>query len=459
MKNPIRFIALVAAIAASAATAAIPEVSGVTMAQPGTRKVTIAYTLSGGPAVVTFAVQTNANVNAAADDPGWTSIGGEAVCNAKGDVWKLVTGDGAHAITWRPDETWPDHVIPAGGARAVVTAWSPENPPPYMVVDLSAGALPNTQRYYPAVDFLPGGLLGNDDYRTTSLVMRKCPAAGVEWTMGSVAESGRSTTNGRENAHKVTLADNYYLGVFPVTQSQYALVKSGTTRPSPSCFQYEADKKMRPVENICWNEVRCSNGEASGAATYFWPNAPHASSFLGCLRAKTGIAFDMPSEAQWEFACRAGNGEGKWGDGSDYLSSTTDANLSMLACYGRANIQNSVSEGNTTWSAADGGTTPVGTYAPNAWGFYDMNGNIYELCLDWFEDDITGYGGAINVDSAAPANNLSGSAGTYRVWRVGSYRHGASGCRAAARSEAIVNGRYNICGVRVACPAAVATAE
>ena len=169
MKNSIRFIALIAVVAASAATAAIPEVSGVTMAQPGTRKVTIEYTLTGGPAVVTFAVQTNANVNAAADDPGWTSIGGEAVCNAKGDVWKLVTGDGAHTITWRPDETWPDHVIPAGGARAVVTVWSPENPPPYMVVDISAGAQPNTQRYDPAVEFLPGGILGNPDYRLAEL--------------------------------------------------------------------------------------------------------------------------------------------------------------------------------------------------------------------------------------------------------------------------------------------------
>ena len=455
MKNPIRFIAFVAAIAASAAIAAIPEVSGVTMSQPGTRKVTIGYTLSGGPAVVTFAVQTNANVNAAADDLGWTYIGGEAVCNAKGDVWKLVTGDGPHEITWRPDETWPDHVIPAGGARAVVTVWSPENPPPYMVVDISAGAQPNTQRYYPAVEFLPGGILGNPDYRESSLVMRKVPAADVEWMMGSIAESGRTAS--KEASHKAKLDENFYLGVFPVTQSQWALVQ--TTRQFPSCFQYEADKKWRPVENICYNEVRLCDATTSDNSAYYWPNNPHGGSFLGRLRTKTGIAFDMPSEAQWEFAARAGNGESKWGDGSDYLSSSTDANLTALACYGRANIQNQVSEGNTTWSAADGGTMPVGTHNPNAWGFYDMYGNVFEMCLDWCEDDISAHGGAVNIDDAAPAKNLSGNSGVYRVCRGGSYRHAAGSCRSAYRTECIANGRYNIYGLRVACPAAVATAQ
>ena len=433
------------------------DVTNVQMEQnPNNCLVTITYELSG-PAIVTLDILTNATPNAAT---GWTSIGGQYICSAQGAVWRKVTtadaNNGVYTITWQAAESWLDgngngFKVESGCAKAVVSAWPLDNPPDYMVVDISAAAQPNTQRYYPRVDFLPGGLLENDDYRESSLVMRKVPAAGVEWTMGSIAETGRNAA--RETSHKVRLDANYYLGVFPVTQSQYALVKSGATRPSPSCFQYEADKKMRPVENICWNEIRCSNGETSGAATYFWPNAPHGNSFLGRLRTKTGIPFDMPSEAQWEFACRAGNGEGKWGDGSDYLSSTTDANLAALACYGRANIQNQVAEGDTTWSAADGGTMPVGTHAPNAWGFYDMNGNVFELCLDWFEDDITGHGGAINVNPAAPANNLSGSAGTYRVWRGGSYRHGASGCRAAARSEAIVNGRYNICGVRVACPA------
>ena len=447
MKNSgIIMAAAFVAVFATRFAGATPVVSNVQMDQPSAKLVRITYSLSEA-AVVTLEVQTNANTGADMNDPGWTSIGGPAVCNAQGDVWKRVAA-GAHTITWNARQWWPDHVIAEGGARAKVTAWALDNPPDYMVVDLTATAAPNTQKYYPAVDFLPGGLLSNDDYRTTSLVMRKVPAAGVEWTMGSVAEAGRSAA--KETPHKAKLDDNYYLGVFPITQSQWALVQS--SRPYPSCFQYEADKKMRPVENICYNEIRLSNAETSGSATYYWPNAPHGNSFLGRLRTKTGIDFDMPSEAQWEYACRAGNGEGKWGDGSDYLSSDTDANLSSLACYGRANIQNSVAEGDTTWTAADGGTMPVGTHSPNAWGFYDMNGNIYEPCNDWFEEDPSAHFGAVNVDPSHPGNNLSGVAGTYRVWRGGSYRHAASACRSASRTEGIANGRYNIAGVRVACP-------
>ena len=435
-----------AALAAHFANA-VPVVSSVEMSQSSGKRVTITYSLSEA-AVVTLEVQTNANTSASADDPGWTSIGGPAVCNAQGDVWKKVAA-GAHTITWNPRDTWPDHEIGAGGARAKVTAWALDNPPDYMVVDISAGAQPNTQKYYPSVDFLPGGILGNPDYRESSLVMRKVPAAGVEWMMGSIAESGRNPA--KEASHKAMIADNYYLGVFPVTQSQWALIQ--TTRQFPSCFQYEADKKWRPVEYVCYNEIRLSDANTAANSEYYWPKAPHGGSFLGRLRTKTGIAFDMPSEAQWEYACRAGNGEGRWGDGSDYTSSSTDGNLTRLACYGRANIQNSVSEGNTTWSAADGGTMPVGTHEPNAWGFYDMHGNIFEVCLDWCEDDISTYGGAVNIDRDAPEKTLSGKDGEYRVWRSGSYRHNAAACRSAYRTEGIANGRYNIAGLRLACPA------
>ena len=452
--NFTKSLSLLAAAVATSTTMAV-DVTNVQMQQkPYKCNVTITYELSA-PAVVTLDILTNATPNAAT---GWTSIGGQYICSAQGAVWRKVTdadaSNGVYTITWQPAEAWlaangEGFKVADGCAKAVVSAWPIDNPPDYMVVDISAAAQPNTQRYYPRVDFLPGGLLENGGYRESSLVMRKVPAAGVQWTMGSVSEDGRSAAN--EATHKVRLDANYYLGVFPVTQTQWALIQS--SRPLPSCFQYEADKKWRPVENICYNEVRLSNSETTGAATYYWPNNPHANSFLGKLRTKTGISFDMPSESQWEFACRAGNGEGKWGDGSDYLSKTTDANLTALACYGRANIQNQVAEGNTTWSAADGGTWPVGTHAPNAWGFYDMHGNVFEMCLDWFEANPSAHGGAVNIDTSAPAKDLSGNNGTYRVCRGGSYRHSAAACRSAYRTELIANGRYNIYGLRIACPA------
>ena len=448
-------ISLLAALSATSAATAV-DVTNVRMAQNTANcKVTITYELSA-PAVVTLDIMTNATPNAAT---GWTSIGGQYISGAEGAVWRKVTEADAngetYTITWRPADSWLDESgegfkVGDGCAKAVVSAWPLDNPPDYMVVDISAAAQPDTQRYYPAVDFLPGGLLENGDYRESSLVMRKVPAAGVEWTMGSVAEDGRNAT--KEATHKVRLDANYYLGVFEVTQSQYALVKAGTTRAEPSSYKYEADKKFRPVEKVCYNELRCSNGSTSPATANYWPNDPHSNSFFGRLRAKTGIPFDLPGEAQWEFACRAGSGEGKWGDGSDYLSKTTDANLAALACYGRA-APASNSGDYPGVAAADGGTMPVGSFAPNAWGFYDMNGNVMEICLDWFENDISDFGGAVNINPANPLLPLSGTAASYHVQRGGAFRSSASACRAASRAEEISGGQYNYVGVRVACPA------
>ncbi len=142
---------LLAATAIASCTtlaSATPVVSGVSMSQSDTsRRVTISYTLDS-EAVVTLDIQTN-------DTQGvWVSIGGEAISGhvsgktsgpAQGDVWKKVAA-GTHTITWRPDYMWPDHVIGDGGARAVVTAWALDNPPDYMVVDLSDAS---GTRYYP----------------------------------------------------------------------------------------------------------------------------------------------------------------------------------------------------------------------------------------------------------------------------------------------------------------------
>ena len=148
----VKKLAAVAFAAATSATltAAVPEVSGVTMTQDSMRLVSITYTLADAPAVVTVDVQTN-NANG-----GWASIGGEAVWNATGDVWRRVEA-GSRTITWRPDHSWPDHKIADGGARAVVTAWALDNTPDYMAVDLTATGGADTQTYYPAADFVPGG--------------------------------------------------------------------------------------------------------------------------------------------------------------------------------------------------------------------------------------------------------------------------------------------------------------
>ena len=470
MKKRTQFGTILAAVATSATlplAAAVPEVTGVTMAQASDRLVTITYTLANEPAVITLDVQTNANTSAAADDPGWTSIGGEAVWNAAGDVWKKV-GDSltegsstSGTITWRPDHSWPDHKIAHGGARAVVTAWALDNTPDYMVVDVSAAAQPNTQTYYPSADFVPGGVLSNTNYRTGMILMRKIMAKDVTWMMGSTPLE-RQRAEVREATHQVTLTNNYYIGVFEVTQAQWDLIQP--SRLAPSYFNNAADRAMRPVEQVCYNEIRNAANSSTADTAYDWPADPNPDSFLGKLRTKSGLDFDLPSEAQLEFAARAGNGDTMWGDGSAILNTTPDENLDLLGRY-RWNSGAVLSGSSYTVSdqscGATNGTAIVGSYAPNAWGLYDMHGNVAEWCLDWYEDNIATakdaseklYGGRVNIDPATPAETLSGESGNNRVMRGGGCVSSAAECRPAYRYPLQPAFRSYMVGFRLLCSA------
>lgn len=167
---------------------------------------------------------------------------------------------------------------------------------------------------------------------------------------------------------------------------------------------------------------------------YSWPHAPNPLSFLGKLRERTGLDFDLPSEAQWEFAARAGHGSGSWGDGSPILNSDSDENLARLGSYARSDEQ---------------GTTVVGTYAPNDWGLYDMQGNVWEWCLDWSKDDISAFGGTANVDPANGLNLLSGEAGEMRVVRGGGWGDKAGLCRPAYRLALVPWDTWRTRGIRV----------
>ena len=213
---------------------------------------------------------------------------------------------------------------------------------------------------------------------------------------------------------------------------------------------------MRPVEQVCYNEIRNAANSTTANTAYDWPADPNPSSFLGKLRTKTGIDFDLPSEAQWEFAARAGNGDTKWGDGSGILNSDADANLDKLGRYQRngGQVLSGSSYANPAQSCgATNGTAIVGSYAPNDWGLYDTAGNVWEWCLDWYADDITAHGGKVNIDPATPANTLSGASGANRVSRGGSWFYAAGICRPAFRSRDPPSNRLSYTGFRVLCSA------
>lgn len=478
------------ALASAEAIAALPVVTSCEMSQPGgVGDVTIKYKFTGADAaVITLDVQTNAVGGV------WSSIGGEAICNAQGEVWKKVSkvsDETEHVITWKPSRTWKDSegngfTIPAGGARAVVTAWATNNTPNYMVVSLTNDGTENTAaarcRFYPAVDFLPGSEPGqkgtvtnNPAYKTSMLVMRKIMAEDVTWSMGSTTETGRNSST--ETAHVVQIEDvrtnaetglefpckvsgNYYIGIFEITHAQYALFTA------EKATKFTAANAMRPVEGVCYNEIRLEYQATSKHNENYWPNAPYESSFLGYLRTRFGgeIAFDLPSEAQWEFAARAGQGEGFWGDGSPILDATSDSNLNRLGRY-KGNWESgeyaAVADVPSDILPYAGGTAIVGSYAPNKWGLYDMHGNVREWCLDWYWAAITAYGGKVNVDENSPGNRLSvgWKSNSSRVAKGGSWWDDASSCRAAYRyddsDQTQQSQRKAYIGFRVVCPVGI----
>ena len=432
MKAQVFLFASLTAAAVFAAAPAEPEKpipeATVTDSTIADDVLTVTYTLANGPAVITFDIETNATGE-------WKSIGGEAVVSGilhGSEVWMKVTGEGPHVIKWRVD-AWNGNA----DISAVVTAWPLDNPPNYMVADIATLAKPNTQRYYPEADFVPGGVLGDTRYRKTALLMRKIMAKGITWTMGN----NGSASPWRE----VTLTNNYYMGVFEVTQAQWAQVKGNY----PSKFTLQSVREMRPVEQVSYDEIRVSS-DNSWSADYEFPYPPHGSSFLGIVRARTGIDFDLPGEAQWEYAAHAGYDYSCWGDGT----SNSSVNLMTQGRFtGNGGNGNDAANCDT-----NKGTAVCGSYKPSDFGLYDMHGNVNELCLDWYTADVTAQKNLdyrVNIDPEDPQYMLypAGTKTSSKVKRGGSFAQSAIGT-ASRNSDAHTTRYYNF-GFRVVCPVEV----
>ena len=270
---------------------------------------------------------------------------------------------------------------------------------------------------YMVVDLASGGISYLDDkpkkgwsdvYKTTKMVLRKVPAG--KFVMGSPTnEFGREEA---ETQHEVTLTKDFYIGIFEMTQKQYAVV----TGDDPS--YYKGD--LRPVEQLTYNAIR---GKVKGAE---WPASSDVDddSFFGKLRAKTGQAFDLPTEAQWEYACRAGTTTAL-NNGTNITNEYLDGNMFKL---GRSYYNMKDGKGGYEY------TTVVGCYLPNAWGLYDMHGNAREYCLDWYKENI---GEDPVTDPKGPET------GYKRVLRSGSYYFGPKECRSAFRSHCSYADNYN----------------
>ena len=220
--------------------------------------------------------------------------------------------------------------------------------------------------------------------------------------MGSNAASGAPYFNGPDSqpVHQVTISYCYWMGATEVTQAQYAALMGA----SPS----QSVGANRPVEQVTWFNAQgyCAALTAQQSAL---GNVP------------PGYQYRLPTEAEWEYACRAGT--------------TTEFNVGSALFCNQAKFWYS-SHSNSTCSQST--TVSAGSYAPNAWGLYDMHGNVWEWCLDSW---------AIYTAGAVMDPFVTG--GTYQVVRGGAWSNDSSYCRAAHRRSYIPGSTFSDIGFRV----------
>jgi formylglycine-generating enzyme required for sulfatase activity len=228
---------------------------------------------------------------------------------------------------------------------------------------------------------LPGGV---------PMTFAYCPPG--TFLMGSEYHSERPP-------HCVMLTQGFYAGIYPVTQQQWRAIMPS----NPSRFL--GDNK--PVESVSWHA---------------------AQEFSGRVALPLCQPLRLPSEAEWEYACRAG--------------STTDFNYGEVACPKQMNYNSRYDWNESERSRPRGATTEVGTFRPNAWGLFDCHGNVEEWCKDWYDSWF--YEHPPSVDPLC----LEGEE-KMRITRGGSWDSMPEDCHSAAFDTGIVDRSHHTHGFRV----------
>ena len=381
-----------------------------------TRIVEVSYTLTGGtPVYVTLGIETNGVAI-----PAPVSVWGDV--STSGNPAVIAPGETAKKICWHAKKDWPSNLTTR--ARAVVTAWFTNDPPasvvPYVVVDLSAGPAATS---YPVRYSSTGPDLRDAKCKTTELWLRRIPAG--TYTMGSLTNEIGREVDQYETRHAVTLSKEFSIGVFETTQQQWYQVMGSNPSFNTNVTYWAA----RPVEQVSWCKIRESaDGVTLRADALTWPASDSVGegSFMYLLRQRAGLKFDLPTEAQWEYACRAGT-VGAWNNGTTIVNAITDANMALLGRYA-SNTSNGLNPDRNC--ATNMNTTLVGSFTPNAWGLYDMHGNVVEYCLDRISiTSKTSDLGALPVTDPRGASDVM----TFRVFRGGGCASQAAACRSSYR--------------------------
>ena len=277
--------------------------------------------------------------------------------------------------------------------------------------------------------------------QTNSLGMPLALIPPGEFDMGTTAEEvARVVAEGKEGKwcfdrmpvevprHRVKISKPYYMALYPVTQSEYEKIMG----VNPSAFTEkqidasafkpplgpQAEERAKIVKMMMGTDTR-----RHPVDTVNWDEALEFCRRLSALPAEraAGRTYRLPTEAEWEYACRAGTTT-RWFSGDDDV---------QVLDYAWCNA-----------NPRRGMTHPVGENKPNAWGLYDMHGNVNQWCSDWFGADFYKH---------SPASDPTGpSSGYARVWRGGNWLYPASGCRSAFRLHTEPDGRTAYFGFREA---------
>jgi len=219
--------------------------------------------------------------------------------------------------------------------------------------------------------------------------------AGIEFVLipaGTFIMGGETGYDDSKPPHQVTLSKPFYLGTYQVTQSQWKTIMG----KNPSKFTGDT----RPVEQVSWNDGQ---------------------EYVRKLNSREGVnMYRLPTEAEWEYACRAGTG-------ARFCFGDDEARLEEYAWFD---------------DNSKGETHPVGQKKPNLWGLYDMHGNVWEWCQDWFAESY--YKVSPDKDPQGAKN------GSFRVFRGGGWFDNAGGCASAYRYRDAPGGRFNYLGFRLA---------
>ena len=430
------------AVAAVAADAATITKQTVQQMWPWNDKVRIDYTLD-------CAAGEQYDVELKVTDPLGRDVTG--VLNDQTGESEYVTA-GDHTIVWTPQkENFAD------GNMSPLLKFELQLREPagkkYMVIDLDTGD-PANESFGPFtvsyLDEAPSGGFNTDEYKTKKIVFRRCRAG--SYIMGSPeTEAGRYTTGCLETQHKVTFTHDFYLGIFEFTVGQsYRVWKCSVAATANS------KKTLTSVNPGCTYRYKASETSKWSAAG----DDVDKDSLIGKFRAETpsglpaGYAIDLPTEAQWEYACRAGTttawnngqdpdyypvlGQGSYGypEGVPVEGYKSDHVLDTLGQY--------CGNGGLWRQNVPAGT--VGRYLPNAWGFYDMHGNAAEIVREAMVNTMYDYGSAPAVDPRGVGANSTAQS------RGGHWLTSATACRSASRQNvnAYLGNAQSGHGVRIA---------